>query len=74
MTRFGHKLNYVINTFVKRTPEQYNIMSFDLIIHQSTSYRFELFIARSDIKVCIPTLGPMVKYVTINHDINRNPK
>ena len=20
MTRFGHKLNYVINTFVKRTP------------------------------------------------------
>ena len=21
MTRFGHKLNYVINTFVKRTPE-----------------------------------------------------
>ena len=22
MTRFGHKLNYVINTFVKHTPEQ----------------------------------------------------
>ena len=21
MTRFGHKLNYVINTFVKHTPE-----------------------------------------------------
>ena len=21
MTRFGHKLNYVINTFVKRTPD-----------------------------------------------------
>ena len=23
MTRFGHKLNYVINTFVKRTPGQF---------------------------------------------------
>ena len=23
MTRFGHKLNYVINTFVKHTPEPY---------------------------------------------------
>ena len=23
MTRFGHKLNYVINTFVKHTPDQY---------------------------------------------------
>ena len=22
MTRFGHKLNYVINTFVKHTPDQ----------------------------------------------------
>ena len=24
MTRFGHKLNYVINAFVKRTPDLYN--------------------------------------------------
>ena len=23
MTRFGHKLNYVINTFVKHTPDQF---------------------------------------------------
>ena len=29
MTRFGHKLNYVINTFVKRTPDFYkDIASF----------------------------------------------
>ena len=27
MTRFGHKLNYVINTFVKHTPVLYLIMS-----------------------------------------------
>ena len=25
MTRFGHKLNNVINTFVKRTPDLYNV-------------------------------------------------
>ena len=25
MTRFGHKLNYVINTFVKRTPGSFYI-------------------------------------------------
>ena len=26
MTRFGHKLNYVINTFVKRTPGGFNVI------------------------------------------------
>ena len=33
MTRFGHKLNYVINTFVKHTPGLYRQISRLKILH-----------------------------------------
>ena len=42
MTRFGHKLNYVINTFVKRTPGVDFMIGFKTWHKFSTEIRFML--------------------------------
>ena len=43
MTKFGHKLNYVINTFVKRTPGVDFTKGFKTWYKFSTEIRFTMY-------------------------------
>ena len=75
MTRFGHKLNYVINSFVKRAPEFYSdlVCKFKTIVGRNDfSHRFKKIIIRYkrigyNMNVMQKTACLLVNPITVNN-------
>ena len=57
MTRFGHKLNYVINTFVKRTPG----VRFTKVFRTELGHKY-ILVECSVIALCLPVVSKLSRY------------
>ena len=57
MTRFGHKLNYVINTFVKHIPG----VRFTKVFRTGLSHKY-ILVECSVISLCLPVMSKISRY------------
>ena len=79
MTRFGHKLNYVINTFVKHTPVLDNKYSYllTLCVNDILNHVISYSVSEQNIdkmadphgQVCLFKSFCMNKYIYDTHDL-----
>ena len=57
MTRFGHKLDYVINTFVKHTPG----VRFTKVFRTELGHKY-ILVECSVIDLCLPVVSKLSRY------------
>ena len=57
MTRFGHKLNYVIKTFVKHTP----VLRFTKVFRTELGHKY-ILVECSVIALCLPVVSKLYRY------------